>query len=65
MNAITYLKRKEALLYTTRVLKGGKMFAIVDGLEIPEKHFKAANQLPDRLYINPNNPDKRKSFLNV
>lgn len=61
MTATKYLRHKYALLYTTRIISKGKMFAVVDGKEIPEKEFKAMHRTPDRLYAACEaNPDRTR-----
>lgn len=62
MTATEYLHRKDTLLNTPYVLKGGRMYAIYQGREIPEEVFMQIFKLPDRLYTRPN-PNKKTEAL--
>jgi hypothetical protein len=64
MDAIEYVKRKQKLVYTTRVVKNGQMFAIVQGKEIPEEDFRRENKLPVRLHVK-ENACKKLNYLDA
>lgn len=63
MTAREYLKHKYALTNTTYIRKQGKGFYLVDGVEIPEKQFKAMHIIPTVLNGCKENPDKTKAWL--
>ena len=63
MNAIEYLKHKEALTQTTYIRRDNQGFYLVDGIEIPEAEFKAMHKLPTVLNRNMENPDKTRLWL--
>lgn len=66
MTVAEYLKRKEALMYTTFVITPTGNFYEIDGTRIPEKTFKQANALPLSLVrTNCENPDKTFDWLKV
>jgi hypothetical protein len=65
MNAITHLRRTEALRNTTYIRRNGRGYRLVNGALIPEAEFQAANKLPVRLGIVKANPCKKHQYLDV
>lgn len=65
MNAQEHCKRAYALKYTTYIRKNCQGFRLVDGVEIPEAEFQAANKLPVRLYMCKENPCKKHQYLDI
>ena len=63
MTAKEYVKHLYALRYTTYSRRNGKGFYLVDGVEIPEKQFKAMHIIPTVLNGCKENPDKTKAWL--
>ena len=63
MTVKDYLLLKEKLETPTRVYKNGKLFAIVNGKEIPENEFVRSLGIPDRLYSAKENPCKKVGAL--
>ena len=63
MTVTEYIKRKYALLFTCYIRRNGKGFYLVDGVEIPEKQFKAMHIIPTVLNRNMENPDKTRLWL--
>lgn len=65
MNAITHLRRTEALRNTTYIRRNNKGYRLVDGKLIPEAEFQSANKLPVRLGISKENPCNKSKYLDV
>lgn len=65
MDVKEYLRRKNILINTPAIINKNGHFRLLDGELIEEKEFKKRFQLPVRLHIKEENPDKRKLFLNV
>jgi hypothetical protein len=63
MTAIEYIKHLYALRYTTYIRRDGKGYYLVDGVEIPEKQFKAMHIIPTVLNRSMDNPDKTRLWL--
>jgi hypothetical protein len=63
MTATEYLRRKQNELYTTRIIKNGQMFAVVNGEEIPESEFRKSVKVPDRLWAGKENPNKKSMAI--
>ncbi len=63
MTPTEYIKRKYALQYTTYIRRDGQGFYLVDGVEVPESEFKAANKLPLNLYQGKPNPNTKLQHL--
>jgi hypothetical protein len=65
MNAITHLRRTEALRNTTYIRRNNKGYRLVNGNLIPEAEFQAANKLPVRLHMCKENPCNKSKYLDV
>lgn len=63
MTVSEYVRNKEIRLYTTAVIKGGKMYRIWEGQEILEKDFRKMFPLPNYLWMSTNNPNENNSYL--
>jgi hypothetical protein len=57
-----YLERKYFRINTLAMIKGGKMYRLVNGRWMPEREFERIFPLPLKVGMKPN-PDSRKTYL--
>ena len=65
MNYIEFTKRQHIRTYTTYIRRNGQGYRLYKGVEITEADFQQATAMPQRLYINSDNPCKKHQYLNV
>ena len=65
MNYIEFTKRQHIRTYTTHIRRNGQGYRLYKGVEIPESDFQQATAMPQRPYINSDNPCKKRQYLNV
>ena len=65
MNYIEFTKRQHIRTYTTYIRRNGQGYRLYKGVEITEADFQQATAMPQRLYINSDNPCKKHRYLNV
>lgn len=63
MTATQFVTNKEIRVNATGVIKGGKMYVLHQGKEIPEKEFRKLYPLPEKLYSATENPNKKTEAL--
>jgi len=62
MTVATYIKKKEAYKNIPGVIRGGVMYLLVNGKEIPENKYPKP-KFPSRLWSRDANPCKKTASL--
>jgi len=65
MNYSEFTKRQHIRTYTTYIRRNGQGYRLYKGVEITEADFQQATAMPQRPYINENNPCRKHQYLNV